>query len=121
MLWLIHMCVSSFNRKDGSPGRVASVLLEDETGTVRLSLWDEDVELKNEMETGSLLAVENGYTRESLGSVGLNAGGNSQIKINPEDVEVGQIRQEDTAEHLHHLDGLGDVASPGPRLHLLSP
>lgn len=93
----------SFNRKDGSPGRVASVLLEDETGTVRLSLWDEDVDLKNELETGSLLAVENGYTRESLGSVGLNAGGNSQIKINPTDVEVGELRAEDKIVDIQDL------------------
>jgi len=79
------------------------VLLEDETGTVRLSLWDEDVDLKNELETGSLLAVENGYTRESLGSVGLNAGGNSQIKINPTDVEVGELRVEDKIVEIQDL------------------
>lgn len=93
----------SFNRSDGTSGRVASVLLEDETGTVRLSLWDDDVDLKNELETGSLLAVENGYTRESLGSVGLNAGGNSQIKINPEDVEVGEVRVEDKMVDIQDL------------------
>jgi replication factor A1 len=84
-----------FTRRDGSTGRVASVLLEDETGTVRLSLWDDDVDLTNDLEAGSILTVENGYTRLSLGDVGLNAGQSSRISINPEDVEVSAPRIED--------------------------
>ncbi len=92
-----------FTRRDGSPGRVASVLLEDETGTARLSLWDDDVDLLGELEVGTLLAVENGYTRMSLGSVGLNAGQNSRITLNPEDVEVEKIRVEDKLVEIQAL------------------
>ena len=31
-----------FRRDDGSPGRVLTLLLSDDTGTIRASLWDED-------------------------------------------------------------------------------
>ena len=85
----------AFTRRDGSAGRVASVLMEDETGTIRLSLWDDDVDLNKDMEIGSILTVENGYTRLSLSAVGLNAGQSSRITLNPEGVEVAAPRIED--------------------------
>jgi replication factor A1 len=103
-----------FTRRDGSPGRVASVLLEDDTGTVRLSLWDDDVDLKEEMEIGSNIAVENGYTRISLGTVGLNAGQNSQITINPEGVEVEAPRMEDKIVEVSSLrEGQANIVVRG--------
>ena len=93
----------TFNRSDGSSGRVASVLLEDETGTVRLSLWDDDVDLTNRMSIGTLIAVENGYTRESLGDVGLNRSRNGELIIEPEDVKVWEVRMEDKITQIKDL------------------
>jgi len=77
-----------FTRREGSTGRVVSVLMEDETGSVRLSLWDDDVDLTDDMKIGDLIAVENGYTRLSLGDVGLNVGQSGRVTVNPKDVEV---------------------------------
>jgi replication factor A1 len=85
----------TFSRRDGSVGRVASLLLEDETGTVRLSLWEKDVDLIKDLKIGTILSVENGYTRMGLGAVGLNAGRSSRITINPEGVEVTSQKIED--------------------------
>ena len=92
-----------FTRRDGSTGRVASVLLEDETGTIRLSLWDDDVDLIGGLEIGTIMAVENGYTRLSLGAVGLNAGRNGRIMVDPEDVEVEAPRIEDKLVEIQNL------------------
>ncbi|UCD45243.1 MAG: hypothetical protein JSV27_01720 [Candidatus Bathyarchaeota archaeon] len=103
-----------FTRRDGTTGRVASVLLGDETGTIRLSLWDDDVELLKELQTGVVLAIENGYTRESLGAVGLNAGRNSSITINPEGVEVAEIRAEEKLVEIKDLrEGQSNVIIRG--------
>jgi replication factor A1 len=82
---------------------VISVLLEDATGTIRLSLWDDDVDLAKELEIGSLLAVENGYTRLSLGTVGLNAGRSSRITLDPEGVDVAEPRMEDRLVEIQDL------------------
>lgn len=87
--------IREFTRRDGTSGRVASVLMEDETGNIRLSLWDDDVDLIKEFKISDLIAVENGYTRESLGAVGLNAGRNSTVIINPKDAQVGELRNEE--------------------------
>jgi len=95
--------VRTFTRSDGTDGRVASVLLEDETGTVRFSLWDDDVDLINDLNTGTLMAVENGYTRESLGDIGLNCSRNGKIVIDPKDVNVREIRIEDKITEIKDL------------------
>ena len=80
--------VREFKRRDGSVGKVASVLLEDDSGSIRLNLWGDDVEFLKEMRVGDVVAVENGYTRTGLGAVGLNVGQNGRLTINPDDVEV---------------------------------
>jgi replication factor A1 len=80
--------IREFNRRDGGTGKVVSVLLEDETGNVRLSLWDDDVNLADEMSPGTIIAVENGYTRLSLGDIGLNVGQSGRLQINPEGVDI---------------------------------
>ena len=80
--------VREFTRRDGSTGRVASVLLEDDSGTVRLSLWGDDVDRLGDMHVGAVVTVENGYTRMGLGTVGLNVGQSGRLTINPENVEV---------------------------------
>jgi ssDNA-binding replication factor A large subunit len=55
------------------------------------------------LEPGSTIAVENGYTRISLGAVGLNAGQSSRITLNPEDVEVAAPRMEDKLVDIQDL------------------
>jgi replication factor A1 len=77
-----------FTRRDGSEGRVISVLLEDDTGTVRLSLWDNDVERTKEITDTSIIVVENGYTRAGYAGVDLHVGRNGRIHIDPADLEM---------------------------------
>ena len=78
-----------FVRRDGSEGKVISILLEDDTGTVRLSLWNDDAEKTKDITDGSLIVVENGYTRSGYGGgVELNVGYNGRIHIDPEDFEM---------------------------------
>lgn len=92
-----------FTRRDGSTGRVASALLEDETGTIRLSLWDGDVDIIKELEVDSIITVDNGYTRMGMGAVGLNVGQSGRITVNPEDVEVKASRMEDKLVEIQDL------------------
>ena len=77
-----------FVRRDGTEGKVVSVLLEDDTGTVRLSLWDDDAEKAQEITEGTMIVVENGYTRAGYGGIDLNVGRNGRLHIDPEDFEM---------------------------------
>jgi replication factor A1 len=46
-----------FERPDGSAGRVVNVMVGDETGRARLTLWDEKAEGVHEIEIGDVLEV----------------------------------------------------------------
>jgi len=59
------------SRVDGSAHRVSDVLVGDETGTIYMSLWDENIDRVNE---GDTIAIKNGYVSLFRGSMRLNVG-----------------------------------------------
>ncbi len=69
---------TEFKRSDGSTGSRASFIGEDETGTIRVVLWDPLSE--TELKEGDIVKLENAYTREGLnGETELQAGSRSRI------------------------------------------
>lgn len=59
-----------FSRKDGTQHRVAEALVGDETGTVIMSLWDDDIEKAKEL-VGSTIRIKNGFATLYKGSLRL--------------------------------------------------
>jgi replication factor A1 len=57
--------------RDGSPHRVCDALVGDETGSIYLTLWDDNIEKVNENDT---IRVENGYVTLFKGNMRLNIG-----------------------------------------------
>ena len=51
------------NEFDG--GRVRNIKVSDETGSTHLVVWNEDVEAFEDIESGTVLRVRNGYTKFS--------------------------------------------------------
>src|SRR3989338_10031145 len=70
-----------------------NIVVGDETGIVRLVLWDEKyialVE-KGEIKSGEILRVKNAYSRGTDVFPELHIGGRGVISLNPEGVEVGE-------------------------------
>ncbi|MBI4453501.1 hypothetical protein HY636_02555 [Candidatus Woesearchaeota archaeon] len=62
--------VREFN-KFGKIGRVCNAVIEDETGAVTLTLWNEQVEMVN---VGDTIQIENGYVGEYQGEKQLTTG-----------------------------------------------
>jgi replication factor A1 len=58
-------------QKFGKPGRVCNAQLKDSTGTIVLSLWNEDVDRVN---IGDKVVIKNGYVSEWQGEKQLGAG-----------------------------------------------
>lgn len=69
--------IREFNREDGTTGLVRSVEIADDSGNIRLSLWDEKAELP--LELGQAVSVENARTKLGLYSVDLNLNRTSRI------------------------------------------
>lgn len=59
------------SRSDGSTHRVAEALAGDETGSVLLTLWDDDID---RFETDDVIQISNGYVNLFRGNMRLNIG-----------------------------------------------
>ena len=82
-------------------GKVANLLVGDETGIIKLVMWDtnqikliEDSQIKE----NTILKIKNGYIKENNGFKEFHLGNRSQITINPENetlnVKEVQLQQE---------------------------
>ncbi|OYR54494.1 single-stranded DNA binding protein [Halorubrum halodurans] len=79
--------VRTFDRDDGSEGRVANLTVGDETGRVRVTLWDDKADLVEEFESGEVVEVGDGYVRERDGDLELHVGDRGTVDRVDEDVE----------------------------------
>jgi replication factor A1 len=58
--------------------RVANALVGDETGTVKLTLWNEQID---QVKVGDTIVVENGYVTSFKGEIQLNAGKYGRLTV----------------------------------------
>ncbi|ESP89302.1 single-stranded DNA binding protein [Candidatus Halobonum tyrrellensis] len=79
--------VRTFDRDDGTEGRVANLTLGDETGRIRVTLWDERADRATELASGETVEVVDGYVRERDGSLELHVGNRGSIEAVDADVE----------------------------------
>lgn len=81
--------VKTFQRKDGNSGKVGNLLLGDETGTLRVTLWDEKTDFLNQVEYGDTVELINAYSRENAFTqkVELQIGNRSIIRKSEKKIE----------------------------------
>ncbi|MEK6946523.1 MAG: SOSS complex subunit B family protein [Nanoarchaeota archaeon] len=65
-------------QKFGKPGRVATAIAKDETGDVKLSLWNEDID---KVKAGDKVHISNGYANEWQGEIQLTTGRMGKMEI----------------------------------------
>jgi replication factor A1 len=76
--------------RDGSPHKVCDALVGDETGSIYLTLWDDNIEKVNEDDT---LRIENGYVTLFKGNMRLNIGKYGKMMPAEEPLE-GEVNTE---------------------------
>ncbi|MDQ5869987.1 MAG: OB-fold nucleic acid binding domain-containing protein [Thermoproteota archaeon] len=59
------------NLRTGGTAQVADAVISDDTGRIKLSLWDDQIGMVNE---GDEVSIENGYTQAFRGENSLNIG-----------------------------------------------
>ncbi len=81
--------IRTFQRKDGTSGKVGNLLLGDDTGTLRVTLWDEKTEFLDQIEYGDAIELINAYARENAFTqkVELQVGNRSVIRKSEKNVE----------------------------------
>ncbi|MFB6159575.1 MAG: single-stranded DNA binding protein [Haloferacaceae archaeon] len=99
--------VRTFDRDDGTEGRVSNLTLGDPTGRVRVTLWDERADRATELEQGESVEVVDGYTRERDGDLELHVGGRGAVEAVDEAVEY--VPETDDIDGLE-LGATADIA-----------
>jgi replication factor A1 len=59
------------NLKAGGTNTVADAIISDETGSIKLSLWGDDI---NKIQPGNTVSIENGYINTFKGEDSINVG-----------------------------------------------
>jgi replication factor A1 len=83
-------------QKFGKPGKVCTAEAKDDTGTINLSLWNEQIDMVN---AGDRVRIENGYVSEWQGEMQLTTGRFGKIEIigkaesSPEPAEAEKPKQ----------------------------
>lgn len=64
--------------KFGKTGRVANAVLKDDTGKVKISLWNDQVD---QIKTGMHIRITNGYVNEWNGELQLTTGKFGKLEV----------------------------------------
>ncbi|MFB6101415.1 MAG: single-stranded DNA binding protein [Haloplanus sp.] len=97
--------VRTFDRDDGSEGRVSNLTLGDETGRVRVTLWDEKADRAEELDPETSVEVVDGYVRERDGDLELHVGSrgaveeiDAEIRYDPETAAIADLELGETVD-----------------------
>lgn len=103
-----------FARKDGSKGFVRTVLLGDETGKIRLSLWNDQAKMA--VAKGDVLEIINGSSRERYGQVEIQTGGYTVVRKSNKKVDysenitpISELKSGMICSVSGYVTGLGEV------------
>ncbi|MDY6819735.1 MAG: single-stranded DNA binding protein [Halobacteriales archaeon] len=108
--------VRTFDRDDGSEGRVSNLVLGDETGRIRVTLWDEMADRVETLAEGQSIEVVDGYVRERDGDLELHVGDRGTIEELDEDVTyVPDSTPIEAVEIDQTVDLAGVVRSADPK------
>ncbi|MFC7069142.1 single-stranded DNA binding protein [Halobaculum lipolyticum] len=97
--------VRTFDRDDGSEGKVSNMTVGDETGRVRVTMWDEMADRVEELEAGTTVEIVDGYVRERDGSLELHVGSrgaidevDADVEYVPETTDIADLELEDVVD-----------------------
>ncbi|MBD3405788.1 MAG: hypothetical protein GF411_06620 [Candidatus Lokiarchaeota archaeon] len=83
--------ITTFDR-EGSEGRVQNIIVADDTGTIRVTFWNDDVDKITGIEEGDVIRVLHGYVKEGFrGGYEYQVGRKAEITINPKDTSIADL------------------------------
>ena len=80
-----------FKRPGGQMGRVSTLMIIDETGSVDLKLWDDKAAITGEIQAGDIIIVNSAYVQEKFGKISLNVGRHGSLGRNPPVEEAKEL------------------------------
>jgi replication factor A1 len=98
-------------------GKVASMIIGDETGSIRIVLWGAQADNLKRLKEGDIVRIESGYVRENQGIKEIHLNDRSTITINPEGEKIDNVKQftserktiKDLQEGMENIELLGTI------------
>ncbi len=88
----------------GIKGKFASVIVADETGKIRVVLWNKDAELVYQIKEGDILRIRNGLVKENrFGEPEIHVTQNTRLIINPKGVNINVKTPEERLRKIAEL------------------
>ncbi len=79
--------VRTFERDDGTEGKVANIVIGDETGRIRVTLWDDQAQTVDSIMPGTTVEIIDGYVRERDGSLEIHVGNRGAVQESEEPID----------------------------------
>lgn len=87
-----------FSQRDRRQHTLTEVFVGDETGSVLMTLWDDQI---RKIKVGEVIEIRNGYTTLYRGSLRLNAGRNGIME--KADVEMDEVNTRNNLSEVTHI------------------
>lgn len=110
--------VRTFSKKDGSKGRVGNITIGDDTGKIRITLWDDKTDKIAELRLGDAIEVTNGYARQNnfnqqveiqIGNHGLIKKTETPVKYQENFTPISDIVPGESYSIQGSVSGLGEI------------
>jgi len=86
--------INEFQRQDGSPGKVANLIIADETGSTRIVLWGSKTDALKDIKENDIVRITSGYVRENNNRLEVHLNDKSKLEVNPEGITMGEVKQQ---------------------------
>ncbi|MBI2151990.1 hypothetical protein HYU21_04650 [Candidatus Woesearchaeota archaeon] len=84
--------------KEEKKGKLCAVIIGDETGTIRIVFWNEQVNLLEKVSENDILLIKHAYAKENNNAKELHFGERGEVQINPEGQEIITVKTTSAAE-----------------------
>lgn len=95
--------VREFDKGD-KKGKVCSLIIGDETATIRLVFWNDQVNEVSEVKEDDVVLIKDAYVKENKGGKELHMGDKASLDVNPEGESVASVRQGNSFERKKIVD-----------------
>jgi replication factor A1 len=79
--------------RGNSTGKVCSIVIGDETATIRVVFWNDQVDQLSRVNKDDIVMIKEAYVRENRGGREIHLGDKGELEINPEGVTIENVRE----------------------------
>lgn len=69
-------------------GKVQNFIIGDETGEIRVTAWNDQVNALNKFDNGDIIKIENGFVKTNQGRKEIHLNDRAKITVNPPDIKI---------------------------------